>query len=415
VVTAVTSTNGAPATAETPSSPPVPSHHALVFVGAASERAADQAVETIADKLRAGLEAAAPAAATFAVEPKTRAEKFGRGGSTTVASLVRRDRERVVAVIDVYRFEVAEPLRKEYAGQSALKNLWLSLVLLVFFLPLIGKRFWATSRRTGLERTPDRRLRPHHGWRWRAQIAYALYLLGLQVVFVLVILYALAAALVPGLQGTLAAEIPQGVALALTTLGLTKKGLRRMTDSAVTAACTIYYLDSGYQRRELTGAFDALLRHIARAEPAYDTVDVVAFSFGTLVAFDALFPREERTPPPIHRLVTIGMPYETVKTYFPSYFENRNGRRRRTEWMNVWCAVDALSTKTFERGHAPTRSYEFGDTGKQTIGFVDLLLGYGLRSHSMYWCSRGIDESSAFVEIARWTYAGTPVVGAFVS
>ena len=53
----------------------------------------------------------------------------------------------------------------------------------------------------------------------------------------------------------------------------------------------IYYMRLGERRQVLTGQLAALLEHaVQKPEVEYRRIDIVAYSFGTVIAMDALFP-----------------------------------------------------------------------------------------------------------------------------
>ena len=71
----------------------------------------------------------------------------------------------------------------------------------------------------------------------------------------------------------------------------------------------------------------ALLEHLAEKEEVrYRRLDVVAYSFGTIVAIDAFFPlqgRPSRVFQDVETLGTIRCPFDLVRTFWPGYLDNR--------------------------------------------------------------------------------------------
>jgi hypothetical protein len=87
----------------------------------------------------------------------------------------------------------------------------------------------------------------------------------------------------------------------------------------------------------------------------YGSVDLLAFSLGSLLATDAIFPRQKRervwSPPlAIENWITIGYPYDLIHWQRPDYFDRRqNPVVEFRHWINVVVKDDFLGT-TFTKG-----------------------------------------------------------------
>src|SRR5207247_5225157 len=101
----------------------------------------------------------------------------------------------------------------------------------------------------------------------------------------------------------------------LTIFGLRKDNVvARATAAATGYVSVMSYFRYGERRGDLSGNLARLMQHLAeRGKVKYSRVDLVAYSFGTIVALDALFPprgQSVRTFSDIGRLVTIGCPFD---------------------------------------------------------------------------------------------------------
>jgi hypothetical protein len=155
-------------------------------------------------------------------------------------------------------------------------------------------------------------------------------------------------------------------------------------------------------------------------------VHLVAYSFGTIVALDALFPQQQPSPriERIDTLTTIGSPFDFLRTYWPTYFTGRqsvHGHPRR--WINVYAPLDVLGSDFLDTtdGHPmrgvglenggerkPDKILRFGRDQKlstmQYMGFV------GFNAHSQYWEKDETSDVNCFHDVVRELYAGDPAL-----
>lgn len=83
-------------------------------------------------------------------------------------------------------------------------------------------------------------------------------------------------------------------------------------------------------------------------------VHLLGFSFGSLVLYEAMFPRENsmRLPKPVEAiasLTTIGCPLDMVRLYVPSFTNNRSERRPQLPWINIFNAADIFASNLMNR------------------------------------------------------------------
>jgi hypothetical protein len=89
------------------------------------------------------------------------------------------------------------------------------------------------------------------------------------------------------------------------------------------------------------------LAAVALRRHGYERVDTVSFSLGCLITGDAFFARRANlrmTPDTIDRWVTIGFPYDLVRSAYPAYFDGRKQVVAFERWWNVTEHSDFLGS-----------------------------------------------------------------------
>ncbi len=111
------------------------------------------------------------------------------------------------------------------------------------------------------------------------------------------------------------------------------------------------YLAAGSHRNEIVGELARLINHLDESPPddrAYRRVHLAAYSFGSVVALDALFQAETAVSPRFARidtLITIGSPFDFIRTFWPDYFTERSALPGTpARWINVYSEVDVLGS-----------------------------------------------------------------------
>lgn len=191
------------------------------------------------------------------------------------------------------------------------------------------------------------------------------------------------------------------VSVGAALLILAPKAKPMITTLAAELVCVQYYLENGNQSQEILGDLDLLVDYISEQSP--DTkIHFHAYSFGTLIAIDYLFPFGNVPAVNVvergEALITIGSPFEFVKAYYPNYFRHRSKvLEENIRWINIYSIADALATN-FRRdakageaqfgirsdGLKPINlNYEITQIGKFSLAkFISL---YSIRMHAMYW------------------------------
>ena len=113
--------------------------------------------------------------------------------------------------------------------------------------------------------------------------------------------------------------------------------------------CTIdNYIQYGEQSQIIQGNLDALIEYIVENEEN-PTIHLHTYSFGSVIALDALFPigNEPSTniQNNINLLITVGAPYEFINNYYPKFYKKRiNKMSEKIEWINVYSTMDAFAS-----------------------------------------------------------------------
>lgn len=176
-----------------------------------------------------------------------------------------------------------------------------------------------------------------------------------------------------------------------------------ITNMATEFVCANDYMDRGMQRQLLQGNLELLVEYISEKEKG-SKIHFHAYSFGSIVAIDFIFPFGNRVSKNalnlVEALITVGTPYEFIKSYYPLFYRNRqNELGDKVFWINVYSIADALATN-FRKDAKPGDS-QFGIENSKTKpvnlnyevtpvknGFIDFLLLYSIKAHGMYWDSK---------------------------
>jgi hypothetical protein len=220
----------------------------------------------------------------------------------------------------------------------------------------------------------------------------------------------------------------QSMVVVLTGLGLFKrKSLKEeISNIATMFVCASNYLRLADCKPEVVGQTTALLEHLAEKKEKYRSVHLVAFSFGSLVALDVVYPhsRPGARLDIITTLVTIGCPFDLVRMYWPEYFTQRRIHEHASQkWINVYAPLDvfgsnfrddmnigeaekgieAISDNSTALKPSVNISYVIGMQTGQLNAF-DVLTIKGIKIHNLYWSDGEAPEISCFDDITAELY-----------
>lgn len=217
-----------------------------------------------------------------------------------------------------------------------------------------------------------------------------------------------------------------------------------ISKAAVDFLCLIYYLNLGEQRNSIIGRVELLIDEVLRKSgnelkkgegSPYRNIYIFAYSFGSIVALDALFPagkKPGRAFQSVHTLVTIGCPFDFVRTFWSDYFgESRDYTDKvPLRWLNVYSPVDVLGSNFRNDPHAGDADINI--RAEQTnsapnvpapinvpftdglnfsrLSWLNSLTLIGLRSHSTYWSNTAAPEVNCFNDLVVKMYEGDGVL-----
>jgi hypothetical protein len=316
----------------------------------------------------------------------------GDAGSERVASIVDSNGDVVLTVIEVdYRPRLAEVP----SGQGA--RSWALLRSGRFALLGIIRLLAARQRsKTG-----------RHRWFLLAGFMLVLLMIG---AFALLALAALAAAGVDRLRWFAPPESNQlawGAGLA-SAAGVLYWLRTRVLEGGQRVRELVRYLERDREAASVALALDVEIDRVLDRHPSPPAIHILAYSFGSIVALDALFPRVprrakggDRVGTAVTSLVTVGCPVDFVRQFYPTYLEGRTPRRADLPWTNVFLPEDLLGSNFLDDDdHSGFESPPAGDdvfaiagvrpsrslaVGRERLTLKSLLSLEGVRIHGEYW------------------------------
>ena len=384
---------------------------AIVWISGLGESDVDQTAVDIAGRIAGELDRyAATPSAHFSVKTDARSERVGGTLDVEVATIQRDE----TPMVDLYRVPTEGPLMSDYMKRGALVRTLLVVVLTISYAIRAAPVFFSRGPRGKSRRA-------------RRQLLFARFALLLLLVYALVLVFGILTTVVPSFDRDLQ-RISQTAVLGMTLAGIWKSGfVRALSRAAVQYFCVMQYLNHGYRADVLRGHVLDVLEHIAEHRTIeYTDIDIVAYSFGTVVAIDTLLPAP--SPPPdrvrrVRNLVTIACPFDLFRTYWPGYFDDRYALEGAPgQWVNVYSPVDVLASNFRNddkqdppehgvggRKDQPARRrpenlpYVIGN--RSGLSAIETFLLMGLRMHAAYWGREAENESTVFGPVVQNVYA----------
>lgn len=197
-------------------------------------------------------------------------------------------------------------------------------------------------------------------------------------------------------------------------------------DASADYVCLLCYMSYGTRRNAIIGEFNEFVEGFYEwTAVSHRKVHVFAYSFGSIIALDALFPAgasPARRVQNLDTLVTIGCPFDVIRLTWPQYFSGRtNCQGTPRPWLNIYSTNDVISSNFRNddlEGEAqesvecaqgskqpPPKNvaYKEGPHG-QDLSFLETVVLMGLRSHAMYWDESCAAERNCFTYIVdEWS------------
>lgn len=400
--------------------PRSPRRDAVIVLPAIVEKE-DFSIWAVARRLALAMDNNARAQASFRVTDSRSIQCHGR--QHAALTIYRNDHGDEQPVVDVYEFDYHHALTGLQARKTPLQQVLAMAITLLFAFPGLLRAL----------RRPSQRLVD------KLQVWCGALLFGVIVVYFAALIWTvlssvLMAPAAPWYDALVKLEprfVPQldTVKTALVTLTLLALGTRlnlRATLAKVAPAlsCSVDYMAAGKRRNQIIGELARLLDYLdEQSGTEYRRVHLLTYSFGSVIALDALFPREVGVIRRLQRvdgLITIGCPFDFIRTYWPSYFNRRHAGAAPRRWFNVYCELDIFGSNFLDEtsptrraqgvnliaGEArrPTHDQCVGPTKEQNGSFLDYVRLIGFRAHSVYWDRDSEQDISCFDPIVKYLW-----------
>jgi hypothetical protein len=391
---------------------------------------ANTAVDAVARRLAYALDRrAATPGASFRVGERIEEIDRGKAGKIKRASITRQDAAGEAAAVDVFELDYAPTLLRPHLEATALRR-WLEATWVVISALILAL---ATYRHRG-GKTLMEKLQLVFGALWLLMLVGYVWILFIGVVVAINALFELDLGrwlgLVEGGWET-ASWVTGGLLVLALGASATIPAMRARLEQAGAATISAFaYLRVGRQRAALTGHLADLVEHIAEEGPAYRRLDIVANSFGSLIAMDALFPHGNAPEPRlamVKGLVTIGCPYDAVRAFWPGYAAGRQALDGAPSgWLNVYSPLDVFGSnfrddaadaqpelpvaESAHDGHKPVNHVFATGQTSGSLTLLDVLVLGGFRAHGRYWGDLEEAENTCFNAVVSELFRDDPVL-----
>jgi hypothetical protein len=414
---------------------------AIVFIPGLQGQPLDNAAARIASALDVGAQTAAAEFHLEAGQEEDYASHEGKSLKTRLRTIRRVDPGMEPRkVVDIYEFDFSASLTKDYSDKNVLKQGFRLLLLIIMNTPRLFGAFHGKKQKT----TPE-----------KLQYILAVGILSLLIGYLILLGFAIVDTVrqIPQMQAltasTTAAEgsngsgqtgtdqqqdagatltISQLLVIIFAAVEVFYPNLKQsFIDAAVLWISVIDYLGIGSRNQALGGQLSELIDHVAAR--GYRKIHIVAYSFGTIIALDNLFPTGHMPVArirEIHTLVTIGCPFDLIRVFWPDYFKERVAAANVPKaWINVYSPIDVMASNfrndpkigAPEPDNAipakdnpiikliPQMNIVWNVGGpKKRLSFFEFLTLAGLEAHRSYWETEFESESTAFSPITEELY-----------
>ncbi len=410
--------------------PPTPSADAIVYIPGLGGQALDDAALRIAAAFNPN---AKTAAAQFQLEAGQDVDYIStehQNFKTRFRAIYRVDPGKArQKIADLYEFTYIDSLVKDHLTSNVLMKGLRLLLQLVINLPHLFGAFRGKKHKTNRE---------------KLQYIIALLFLALLVLYLVMLSLAvfdavwqapqlqaliapLAAPAVPPAAGS-KLTLSQVFVILIAAIEIFYPDVKKaFVEAAVRYTSVMEYLTGGARRSTLGGQLEGLIDYVATQ--GYRKIHLVAYSFGTVIALDSLFPAESapaermRT---IHTLVTIGCPFDLIRVFWPNYFTYREAVPHVPQvWINVYSPIDVMASNFREDAACaepdfskaipsksspdlrliPNQNIVWNAGGPaRTMPFLEMLTLTGLEAHRSYWEDTFEAGRTAFSPVVKALY-----------
>lgn len=414
---------------------PFKERDAIIYVPGLFSQNGDQTADRMAQRFASALnEETRPGERIFGVSPGVD-EPVGDGSAgarARVVSVWSRESEikdDARTLFDVYQLDYAQAFRREAAKWPPFVHAVIVTMLIVFNIVPIVRSLFAKSQTLG----------------HRMQALWGIAFMLIMVAYVGALAYtsydavktaagvaksapANVTTAAPALQKSKTVAYGEAIVLLLTALGfMTKTSLKQMIVSlGIESSGALGYIAYGWRDGSMAGAVAALIDHVIQKAPSknirYRRVHLIAYSFGSIISLDALFPLISDEPVErvrdIHTLVTIGCPFDFIRSYWPKYFTQRGGFDGIPQrWLNIYRPDDVLASdftdnrfgRTEEQGillekHGEPRKPVNQRYGRTMTGGLGGVILSGFRAHGTYWNHDETTDVNAFHDAMKYIF-----------
>lgn len=187
------------------------------------------------------------------------------------------------------------------------------------------------------------------------------------------------------------------------------------------------YIQYGEQSQIIQGNLDALIEYIVEDQEKNEEqkIHLHTYSFGSIIALDALFPIGNdpcaNIQNNVNLLITVGAPYEFIDNYYPNFYTERIDKMtNKIQWINVYSLMDAFASNFRKDNKAGEAKYgilikreipiniNYEIARKNTYNLFSFLTLKHISMHKSYWdnsksgqsCSRLIVNKMK--ELGHW-------------
>ncbi len=389
------------------------------------------AVDAVARRMAYALDRRATSpSARFSTAERIEEIDRGKAGKVRRATIVRSENGQETPAVDLFELDYAPTLLRPHLEATALRR-WLEASWVVLSSLLLALATYRHRRGKSLMA----KLQLVFGALWLLMLVGYVWLLFLGVVVAIDSLFGLELGARLGMAGgwwDAASPVIGGLLVLALGASATVPAIRARLEQAGAATISAFaYLRVGRQRPALTGHLADLIEHIAEAGDTYRRVDVIANSFGSLIALDTLFPHGTLPEPRlamVKGLVTIGCPFDAVRAMWPGYAENRRGiDGAPSGWLNVYAPLDVFGSNfrddnadekpdsvveetSADAGHTPTNHIFQAGQVSASLTLLDVLVLGGFRAHGRYWGDQEEAENTCFNAIVSELFQDDPLL-----
>ena len=108
----------------------------------------------------------------------------------------------------------------------------------------------------------------------------------------------------------------------------------------------------------IAGEFTTMIERLTEEHPKQQ-ITVIAYSFGSIVTLDALFPTTIGPPHSFDKvvtLVTVGSPYDFVCALRPNWKDGRHHAQSPPQWINIYSTIDLMGSNYRNDTDGPERA-----------------------------------------------------------